>query len=69
MRVFTCDSFTGHYPVGTAAIIVANNTAEGARLLNEELKARGLPGNVQLGQLNEVDVRHECVDILCDGDY
>lgn len=69
MRVFTCNNFEGHFPVGTAAVIVADNVVDAMRALNTELKGIGLPDDVKAGDLVEVDTDVPSVDILCDGDY
>ena len=69
MRVFTCNNFEGHFPVGTAAVIVADNVVDAMRALNTGLKGIGLPDDVKVGDLVEVDTDVPSVDILCDGDY
>lgn len=67
--IFTCRSFTGHYPVGVAAVVQADNAEEAARLLNEELKTHGLKGDAEphkmIPWVGGVDV----VRVLCNGDY
>lgn len=42
MFVYVTTEFTGHYPVGTAAVVIAPNTVIAAWLLNEELIKEGL---------------------------
>lgn len=42
LKVFTCTEFAGHYPVGTAAVIVAQDMAEARNILAKELASRGL---------------------------
>lgn len=42
MNVYTCTSFTGFNPIGTAAVIIAKNKRQATRLLREELAAIGL---------------------------
>ena len=69
MRVFTHTGFTGHYPVGVAAIIVAEYPYMALGMLNEELRQRGLPGNAQPEDLMEVDLENESCEILMDGNY
>lgn len=67
MRVFTCNDFTGFYPVGTAAVIVAD-TEEAARgMLDEVLADKGLKPDPYT--LVEIDVCCFQVSILCDGNY
>ncbi len=67
MKVFTCNDFEGHWPVGTAAIIVAETEDEAIGELGQRLLDRGLPG---IGfSLNELDLSSSSVLILCDGNY
>jgi hypothetical protein len=67
-RIFTNNTFTGHYPVGTAAVVRAENKVEAAKLLNAELKRLGLPAKVPSSEMIEFAIE-EHVSILCDGDY
>ena len=73
MKVFYCDEFTGHYPVGTAAIIVAKTIKEAAQQLMIELANRGLEQSIDVEQLTEVKPNQPGATpfalILCDGDY
>lgn len=39
MNIYTITGFQGHYPVGTSAIIVANDQYEAAALLNSAQRA------------------------------
>ena len=67
MKVFTCNDFKGYWPVGTAAIIVAETEDEAIGELGQRLLDRGLPG---IGfSLNELDLSSSSVLILCDGNY
>lgn len=66
MRTFYSSNFTGRYPVGTAAIVVAETKAEAAALLEAELSKRGLRFD---GTLQEVVPAMPQVLILLDGDY
>jgi len=43
MKIYTCTNFKGHYPVGTAAVVVANNRQEAERVLEDELHNLNLP--------------------------
>ena len=75
MRVFTCDDFKGHYPVGTAAVVVASDIAEARKLLDAELASRGLPqhdghpSRPTVPTLTQVYTSKPRVIILCDGNY
>lgn len=66
MRVFTCNDFTGHWPVGTAAVVVAEDKEAAKKLLTAKLKAAGLKFD---GNLREVNIHMAEATILNDGNY
>lgn len=66
MNIYTNATFNGHYPVGTAAVVVAKDQLEAARELSNELLRIGLPQDVNPSEMIEIK---EGVRILCDGDY
>ena len=67
MKVFTCKDFTGHYPVGTAAVIIAESKHKAMHLLIAQMLERGL---LDLKfTLEEVDMSKAAAIILCDGNY
>lgn len=51
LNVYTCNNFRGHYPVGSAAVVVAADHEHGANLLEQLLTAQGLSQIVAPGQL------------------
>jgi hypothetical protein len=70
-QVFTFTNFDGHYPVGTAAVVVAKNKSEAIMLMDEQLSESGLPALDE-----QEDVKISLVDldvfqaiILRDGNY
>ena len=67
MKVFTCTSFGGHYPVGTAAVIVARDRGHARRLLRKALKECGLEEDNEI--FVEVDVETAGAIVLRDGEY
>jgi hypothetical protein len=69
--VFTFTGFTGQYPVGTAAVVVAESLTEATDLLNERLSEYGLPSlDGQTGvNIHEVDLEDKWASILLDGEY
>jgi len=69
MKIFTAKKFTGYWPVGTAAVIVARNVKEAVMLLEEELKKRGLSQKISPDSLVELNLNKETVVILRDGNY
>ena len=64
--VYTCTTFTGYYPVGSAAVVRANSPEEAAELLNKELIFFGLQGDVKA---EDMIIFNDDVKILNDGDY
>jgi len=72
MKVFTFTNFKGHYPVGTAAVVVAKNLHDAAGLLNVELSEAGLPLVDPCDKdvnITQVDTTTQNVDVLLDGNY
>lgn len=69
MKVFTCTTFSGFYPVGTAAVIVAPNSKEAKEQLEAALAAKGLPQKIKLNDLKEIETFSVGTYILCDGNY
>ena len=69
MNVYYNNSFTGHWSVGTAAIVVAPNNMVAAEMLEEELKNRGLPQKIDPKAMVRLPMYRPSVTILNDGDY
>ena len=42
-KIFSCTDFRGHWPVGVSSIIVAADKREAKVLLDQKLKAMGIP--------------------------
>ena len=68
MKVFTCTNFEGFYPVGTAAVVVAENVTEADMLLRNKLNSIGLSQDDEL-ILEELSLNSSVVVILRDGNY
>ena len=68
MKTYTNTSFTGHWPVGTAAVVRAINAEEAAEILNAELRRTGLPGDASAGEMIPL-LRKQNVIVLNDGNY
>jgi len=66
MKIWCSKDFTGHQPVGTAAIVVAPDYNQAIALIIAELKTAGLKWD---GTLKEVQLENPHVIILNDGDY
>lgn len=69
MNIYTCTSFEGHWPVGSAAVVVAESADGAAELLNAELRSRGLKDNLNTGDFELVDTATPKAIVLCDGNY
>ena len=69
MRVFTCDDFKGYWPVGTAAVIVAESKADAEKRLREHLASMGLRQDDRELTLIELDTHVPYVCVLRDGNY
>jgi hypothetical protein len=69
LNVYTCNEFRGRYPVGAAAIIVAENEQEAVKLLEAELTKDGLTQTINLNQLELVAITKPQATILCNGEY
>ena len=69
MMTWTCVGFTGRWPVGTSAIVTADNSKMACKLLMEELARIGLRQEINPEMLIPVVTNHRWVRILQDGDY
>lgn len=71
-RLFTCNNFRGHYPVGTAAVIVHRSMLMAKKLLLANLKSQGLEQDEDDEArivLKELPINGPGVYILRDGEY
>lgn len=69
MNVWTNNQFSGHWPVGTAAVVVAGTALQAAELLNNELSKCGLGRPATPDQFEKLSTNAPTVRVLCDGDY
>ena len=69
MKVFTNNKFEGFWPVGSAAVIIAEDKESAARLLSNQLSDIGLNADIGIDNMIEINTEDEQVIILCDGDY
>jgi len=69
MKVYTCWGFTGHWPVGTSAVVVAGNTKDAVKLLEDRLAEIGLPQRIDPKSLVELDLTQPACTIINDGEY
>lgn len=68
MKIWTNNQFKGHYPTGTAAVVVAETAKQAAALLTLALGKEGL-GPVGEDDMKELFIKTGQVRILCDGMY
>lgn len=68
MKVFYNRTFYGHYPVGTSAVVVADDAAAAAELLEVELRYQGLAQRVYALDMFELEMKPQAV-VLQNGDY
>lgn len=69
MKVWTCTKFTGHWPAGCAAVIVAPTPESAANVLNASLQNSGLPGDASPDEMMPLVTDYRNAVILCDGNY
>jgi predicted RNase H-like HicB family nuclease len=69
MKTWTCTTFTGHWPVGTALVVTADNIELAIELVEKELAQHNLPQEIKPEQLIPLPTHHRHVKILRDGEY
>jgi len=68
-QIYINKSFEGYYPVGTAAVIIADSAKDAVIMLNEQLTDASLPASARLEDMIEVPFIEGTVAILNDGNY
>ena len=70
MAIYSCTSFRGRWPVGTAAIVRAKSQEEAAHKMNSALAEADLPQDEPVLPENMIKFKKsQDVDILMNGDY
>jgi len=69
MKLWTCTEFSGHWPVGTAAIVLAYDVNDACLLLERQLKKHGLPQKINPEMLKLVQMGLSQAIVLKDGNY
>lgn len=69
MKVFTNNKFDGYWPVGSAAVVVADSAASAAGILQNQLNIMGLFQEVSPGDMIELSTTENGCIILFDGNY
>jgi hypothetical protein len=67
LNVYAITGFAGHWPVGTAAVVLAESREEAAGLLADALERQGLSQKIDSADFIELSTKQALV--LCDGDY
>lgn len=68
LKVFYNTSFKGRWPVGTAALVVAENQATAALMLHDELVKHGIRQPIVHADMVELELTPQAI-VLLDGDY
>lgn len=74
LKVFTNNTFKGHYPVGTAAVVYATDAIKAAAKLSAILERDGMeqtitPDSMVMFPTPKRAYFRDCVRILQEGDY
>ena len=69
MKVWTNTKFQGHYPIGTAAVVVAESEQMASAVLNQKLLSHGLKASAAPEQFERLPTTHTLAVVLCDGNY
>lgn len=69
MKVWTNNEFTGFYPVGSAAVVIADDAESAADMLNLRLRGVGLDGDAEASGMCEIALINGNCAILSDGNY
>jgi len=69
MTTWTCNNFKGHYPVGTALVVSAEDIKLAIYLVETKLDSIGLPQIIKPEQLVPCPTHHRYVRILNDENY
>jgi hypothetical protein len=72
LDVYTCTAFFGHWPVGTAAVVVSDSPLNAALTLKDALRTAGIPDDqnrVTESSMEKLDLTQEHAVILNNGDY
>ncbi len=67
--MWTNTDFEGHWPVGVAAVVVADTAGQAAELLNNELEKRGLGRTAKPEQFAAMPTSRPLAVVLLDGAY
>lgn len=69
MNTWTCNNFKGHWPVGSALVVTADNIELAIMIVERKLREEGLQQTIKPEQLIPLPTHHRYVRILVDGNY
>lgn len=69
MKLFVNKTFSGFYPVGTSAVVIAKTKEDAAKLLSDKLKELHLDQEIAVKDMDELSMKTAGVFILQDGEY
>ena len=70
LKIYTNNNFTGHWSVGTSAVVIAESPEEATEMLNKELKdGHHLDGDAEVEDMRELVIDRKKVVVLNNGDY
>lgn len=69
MRIYSHTKFSGHWPVGTAAVVIAEDRDMAVTLLEQKLKDIGLSQKIERDDFMVIGSSAPVAVILRDGDY
>jgi hypothetical protein len=69
MNVYTCNTFRGHWPVGSAAVVVAQSAEMAAESLEIYLSNNGLAQTIKTEDMERLSTYVPTIRILNDGNY
>jgi hypothetical protein len=68
MKIWTNTKFEGYWPVGTAAVVIAETRGDATKYLNMLLSQMDL-SDAKSEDMEEVPFKDGMIKILCDGNY
>lgn len=66
LKLYSCH-FTGHWPVGAVAVVLASGPGDARKRMRDALTAEGLD-STQMLEFKEIDMRTAGAHILLNGD-
>lgn len=67
LKLYSC-TFTGHWPVGACAVVLATGQGDARKRMRDALAAEGLD-TTQMLEMKEIDTRTAGAHVLLNGEY